>query len=576
MWGCWKAADRIARMRRKKAPIPYLYLMRIGFLSLILLLAVFVSAQDAPTQEKFWIMFRDKGAAQWRPQDILSPKALARRAQHGVMVTARDCPVDAAYLAAVRATGAEVRHPSRWFNAVSAWLTPGQVAAVQALPMVSGVRPIVPVLRDLDPVTPSAMRIGYTSGQTGPQLDMIGLDQLHQNGFNGEGVLIAVMDNGFVKANENPALTHLFDGGRILATRDFVNDEEDVFDGGSHGQWVLTIIAGFSEGEDPSMNYYGSAHGADFILCHTESDASETSQEEDNWVAAMEFADSIGAQVFSTSLGYRDFDGGFDYGYAGMDGNTTIITRAGDYAASIGIVVVNSAGNSGMNKISAPADGDSVIAIGAVDSTRMISGFSSRGPSFDGRVKPDLCAMGVQTAYFQSSGTMSRGNGTSFSCPVISGMAACLLQATSARNMDLYDALIRSADRYDNPDDDYGYGIPDGPRTYTLLTGKTLLGGAGAAVDAAEAPICYPNPATDRFAIAIDNELPAYEARFDLYDVTGRKVWSRKSQISPFFNLVQFERAKDYPNLPEGQYFIRIVRDSDDILQATTKVMIRE
>lgn len=559
---------------RKTHVNPYLYPMRIMLLSWILLLAVSVSAQDDVTKEKYWVFFRDKGAVQWQPQQILSPAALARRAKHGVLVTPQDYPVDAVSLAAVRATGAEVRHASRWLNGVSAWLTLAQVAQVRALPNVREVRPIARVWRDLDPLPVAQARIGYNSGATGAQLDMIGLNHLHQNGFNGRGIVIAVMDNGFVKANENPNLRHLFDGGRILATHDFVNDEEDVFDGGSHGQMVLSILAGFYEGEDTSQNYYGSAHGATFILCHTEADASETTQEEDNWVAAMEFADSIGADVFSTSLGYRNFDGGFDYGYAGMDGNTTVITRASDMAAARGIVVVNSAGNSGTNKINAPADGDSVIAIGAVDATRLISGYSSRGPSFDGRVKPDLCAMGTQTAYFQPTGVMSRGNGTSFSCPVLSGMAACLLQATDAQNMELYQALIRSADRYDAPDDDYGYGIPDGPTAYTLLTGKSLLGSAGAVVHAAAAPICYPNPAGDRFAIAIDNEQAGYTARIDLYDLQGRKVWSRSTFLGPFYNLVQFERAEDYPGLAAGQYLVRVVRDSDNLLQATTKVTL--
>lgn len=558
----------------KTRPIPYLYTMRIVLLSIVLLMAVSLSAQQ-PSSEKYWVFLKDKGAAKWQPQQLLSPAALARRAQHGVLVGPQDYPVDAEYIAAIRNTGADVRHASRWLNGVSAWLTPAQLAQVQALPMVREVRPIAKAVRDLDAIPAIAnTRIGYQSGATAPQLDMVGLDQLHQNGFNGRGIVIAVMDNGFVKANENPALAHLFDSGRILATRDFVNNEEDVFDGGSHGQWVLSIIAGFMEGEDPSQNFYGSAHGASFILCHTESDASETTQEEDNWVAAMEFADSIGADVFSTSLGYRGFDGGFDYGYAGMDGNTTIITRASDMAAARGIVVVNSAGNSGNAKISAPADGDSVIAVGSVDSTRLISGFSSRGPSADGRVKPDLCAMGTQTAYFQPTGVMSRGNGTSFSCPVMSGLAACLLQATNARNMVLYQALIESADRYDNPDDNYGYGIPDGPRAYQLLTGKTLLGGAGLVVQEAVAPICYPNPAGDRFAIAIDNEQAAYEARIDLFDTQGRKVWSRKAALGPFYNLVQFERETDYPGLPAGQYYLRIVRAEDGLLQATTQVTL--
>jgi serine protease AprX len=321
----------------------------------------------------------------------------------------------------------------------------------------------------------------------------------------------------------------------------------------------LTILAGWQESSDTTFWFYGSAHGASFILCHTESDASETSQEEDNWVAAMEYADSIGADLFSTSLGYRDFDGGFDYGYQGMDGNTTIITRGADLAAAKGIVVVNSAGNSGANHIIAPADGDSVIAIGAVDSARVVAGFSSQGPSYDQRVKPDICAMGLGTSFANNTGVYARGNGTSFSCPVASGMMACLLQsAPNTGNMELYQAVIRSADHYDAPDSLFGYGIPYAPTVYKTLTGEDLPGYLPMSALTATGIGIFPNPITDRFTLIVDNEVFGYEGYMEMFDMQGRKVWFQYLQVGSFYNVFEFDRQTDFAFLPAGRYAVRI------------------
>lgn len=553
--------------------------MRNALLTLVLL---FVWASETLAQtDKYWILLKDKGNVHYDPQAWLSERAIARRTRHGVPVTEQDAPISSAYLATLQSMGLQLHHPSRWLNGISATLDPNQAAAVRALPFVKAVKAIPKAYLDMDapmPMLPVTLaKMGYATGMTAQQLDMVGLDALHQNGLNGRGILIAMMDNGFVGADENPPLKHLFDDNRIAGTWDFVNNEADVFDQGPHGQWCLTIMAGWYEDADTDFNFYGSAHGASFLLLHTEKEGSETTQEEDNWVRAMEYADSAGADVFSTSLGYRDFDGGFDYGYQGMDGNTTTITRAADMAAARGIVVVNSAGNAGQNKITAPADGDSVLAIGAVDSLRMIAGFSSRGPSYDGRIKPDLCAMGVATAYVQPSGVFSRGNGTSFSCPVLSGMAACLLQAKpETKNMDLYAALIQSADRALEPDTVYGYGIPDAEKAYKLLTGKSLLGAPGPAMEGAEGFFIYPNPAQGGFAVALDNETAAYEAAIQWFDAMGRKVLERKVRVNPFYNVFWFERTTDFEGMASGRYVVRLVDGETGLLRHTGSIILTE
>lgn len=552
--------------------------MQKGILLLLLLLVrMLASGQNGPALDraKYWVYFKDKGTKVWKPEEVLSPKALERRTRHGIEANASDWPVDARYLQHIAQLGAEIRHPSKWFNAVSVWMDAQTASEIAALPFVKAVNPIKTYLLDVDPMPVDNAKYGYGAGSTQSQLSMIGLDRLHQNGLNGRGIVIAVLDNGFKQANINPHLNHLFSSGRILATHDFVNDEADVFDGGTHGQWVLSILAGWTEDEDADFNHYGSAHGASYILCHTENDNAETTQEEDNWVAAMEWADSIGADILSTSLSYRDFDGGFDYGYAGMDGNTAIITRGSDLAASKGMVVLNSAGNSGAGKIGAPADGDSVIAVGAVDSSRVIAGFSSRGPSYDQRVKPDVCAMGVQTAFIQSNGTFSRGNGTSFSCPVVSGFLACLLQAKpETRNMDLYDAMIRSAHLYDAPDSAYGYGIPNAAEIYKTLTGKELAP-AGPLESWDTSPmLVYPNPSHGEVFVAIDNDTIAYPAVLEWVDARGVLVYQREVRIEPFYNLFRFDPFAEGFRLAPGTYNIRLRMVEEKKQRFTTKVFL--
>ncbi|MEM7037118.1 MAG: S8 family serine peptidase [Bacteroidota bacterium] len=539
-----------------------------------------IAGQEA-LEDKYWVFLTDKGDfSKYEPGEILSERALERRARMNIALDETDYPVVEAYVQAIGAVGATVRHPSKWFNAVSVKMDAATRAKVEALPFVKSVRAIPKVKRDLEPL--QAMRVGYDVGFTGNQLTMLGLDQLHQNGYNGTGVLIAVMDNGFSQVNENPYLNHLFLDDRVLATYDFVNDEVDVYNQGSHGHWVLTIMAGWYEEEiDPNFNFYGSAHGATYILCHTEDDQHEWSQEEDNWVAAMEYADSLGADVFNTSLGYRDLDNDndgifeFDYGYEGMDGNTTIITRGADRAAAKGIVVVNSAGNSGQNKISAPADGDSVIAVGAVDSLGVIAGFSSRGPSFDGRIKPDVCAMGRQTSYVRVGGGLAQGNGTSFSSPMIAGLLACILQApNTGTNMQLYDALIRSSHLYETPDSNYGYGIPNGPMAFDLFHGEPLqeiLDPASFSTDGIDA---FPVPTDENLYIAVDNEVLGFSGDLELWDSYGRLINRIQVEVAPFYNLFRLQRSVHYPNAAGGRYVVRIRDRETKLVRYTKRVVI--
>jgi hypothetical protein len=307
-------------------------------------------------------------------------------------------------------------------------------------------------------------------------------------------------------------------------------------------------------------------------LLRTENDASETPQEEDNWVAAAEFADSLGAQVFSTSLGYFGFDAPWpDYASTDLDGETTTITQAADLAAARGIVVVNSAGNYGSNGIIAPADGNEVLAIGSVDQCGTYSRFSSQGPSADGRIKPDLTAMGEATFVLLPDGTVRRANGTSFSCPIVSGLAACLLQAKpDAAREQVYEALRLSADRANAPDLLHGYGIPSGPAAYELLTGRPLGPALDPALLEGNRMVLFPNPVSDQLNIAIDHQQASITARLSILDLSGRRLAEETFPLYSGFNQLSIT-----PTLSTGLYILVVSNATDNTRLYQKKIMFQ-
>jgi serine protease AprX len=497
--------------------------------------------------EKSWIFLSDKPA---NARPALSEAAQQGRIQRGIVLDQRDFPLAPAYLQRLQSLGVAIDQRSRWFNAVSASLSPTLRAQVAALPFV---RAIKPVARYRLPALSSDHCDELPGADTyRRQLTMLGLDQLHQQQLTGQGVMVAVFDNGFYQADSLEAFAHLFSEGRVLASYDFVDDDNDVFGPCNHcrhGTQVLSVLAANLPGK-----LTGAAPGATYLLFRTEDDASETHQEEDNWVAAAEFADSLGAQVFTTSLGYRDFDAGQgDYLPGHFDGNTALITRAADLAASRGILVLNSAGNHGRGGLSAPADGDSVLAIGAVDACEQYATFSSRGPTADGRIKPDLMAMGQQTLTLSSNGQVHARNGTSFSCPLVAGLAACLWQAApDASSHELREALRRSGDRFSQPNNQYGYGIPTAGLAYEALTRAALPPGSAIQPFRQNPLLVYPNPNTGSFTLTLDPALNLLNARIEVFDATGAQVASQVASIGPAERLVMLQG-----NFTPGLYYLR-------------------
>jgi len=436
-----------------------------------------------------WVFFQDKGPDALRlATSTVSPRALARRARRGrvATVSVADAPLTAGRVDAVAAIVTRVRHQSRWLNAMSVEATPSEVRALEALPFVARVelvrrfrqRRLEPGLRAAaedaaDPIRKaSALDYGTSFGQA----NLVKVPFLHDVGLDGRGVVIAMLDSGFDNL-AHPA----FATTRILGTRDFVNGDEGVADGdigeGSHGTATLSVIGGFQSGQ-----LIGPAYAASYLLAKTENTESETPVEEDNWAAAVEWAEAQGADVISSSLGYLTYDRPFpSYSAADLDGDTAISTRAADLAGERGVMVVNSAGNEGLaagsNTLGAPADGHLVLAVGAVTPGRVRASFSSVGPTADGRIKPDVSAQGVSVKAAQpdrSSG-YTLVNGTSFSCPMTAGVVALLVQANPAATVDqVFGALRTTASQARTPDNLLGYGIVDALAALRVIAPQRL------------------------------------------------------------------------------------------------------
>ncbi len=501
---------------------------------------VFVQAQ--PGNYRIWL--KDKLNSPFsltQPEAYLSQKAIDRRNAQNITITVHDLPVNPAYLAAIGSTGVLIRTQSKWLN--TAVVQVGDTLILQqlaAFPFVKSLEWIGPATRSQgrhgsgvpdkweiqDELTEKAAR-GSGSGPAGKgamtdygaslnQISMINGDVMHARGFRGEGMVIAVLDAGFFRADTLPVFDSLRLNGRILGTRDFPEPGGNVYQKDSHGTAVLSVMGGNLPGE-----LVGTAPRASYWLLRSEDATSEYPIEEDFWVAAAEFADSLGADIINSSLGYTVFwDASLDHTYDQMDGNTTVVTRGADMAASRGMLVVNSAGNWGgsfWQYIGAPADGDSVLTIGAVNAVGQLVSFSSTGPTFDGRIKPSVMAQGSGTIVAGSSGSVFPGNGTSFSSPVIAGAAACLWQAhPQCSAMEVVQAILESADRYQNPDNYFGYGIPDMAEADLLLyRPPDLMPG--------NPVFLFPNPS--RHDLRIHFYLNDYrDIAFRLYDLSGRLI----------------------------------------------------
>jgi serine protease AprX len=542
-----------------------------NWVSLIVLLLVCgeITAQD----NRYLIVLTDKANSNFsvkQPSEFLSSKAIARRVRYGIPIDGSDLPVHKAYIDSLRTAGdVTIISASKWLNQVMIFTTDtaalskinrfpfvkkaGPLNARQAMVIADQVstKTMEQVTEQLVNNTTRVAENAFNYGQSFNQVHIHNGEYLHNKGFTGKGITIAVLDGGFLNYQTIKAFDSVRLNNQILGTWDFVANNAEVNEDHPHGMNCFSIMAANEPGK-----LVGTAPKASYFLYRTEDVFSETPIEEHNWVVAAEKADSAGADMISSSLGYYEFDDpSQSHTYADMNGDKTVVTRGADMAAQKGMIVCNSAGNSGNSSwryIIAPSDGDSVLAVGAVNKDSIPGSFSSYGPSADGRVKPDVASVGVGTWVINSAGAVASGSGTSFSNPNIAGLIACLWQAfPEFSNMDIIDAVKRSSHKYANPDTRMGYGIPDMEKAYYILMLKRQE-----RIIADNWVKAYPNPIVSYTNILVKAQETG-ELITQLSDMNGRVYYTTKQTVQQglFYEI----RIENLGKLAAGSYNVRVV-----------------
>ena len=514
------------------------------------LLVFFVFEYAAQVQDRYAVYFKYKPQSSLslsRPQEFLTPKALDRRIREGIKADSLDLPVAVDYLSEVIAFSTDVLYSVKWMNAAVVVSDQAGVDQISALPFVDKVELIghgfLPRPNERSKLHASkpiqnrdresklnARELALADKSYEYQNHLIGIDKMHEEGYTGEGLTVAIFDAGFPGADTVSPLSDLFTNNRIIAQRDLVRPwNPGVFRGHQHGTNVLSLIAA----NEPAKLVSG-AYNSDFILIISEEAETEYPIEEFNWVRAAEYSDSLGVDIINSSLGYWDFDDpAMNYTIEDLDGRTTIISRGASIASDKGILVVNAVGNygsRGKSSLTAPADVEGVVSVGSVNTDGDVSSFSSRGPTGDGRFKPDLASFGDNPVLIRSNGAVSSSNGTSFAAPQIAALAAGLWEAKPEWTKgELMENLFRSATQFEDPDNLLGYGVPN---FYDALYGEVL---AVKDEEATEWKV-YPNPLiADELNILFGVGL---NGTFELIDVTGktllRTAVSRSTATLPY------------------------------------------
>lgn len=546
--------------------------MRRSFLKVIFLLSFIFLADQVASQDRYAIYFKYKPQDTFsvsRPQEFLSTKALDRREREGIQIDSLDLPISSKYLSAVESKVSQLLYGTKWFNAVVVVGHAQNMEEIKILPFVSKIELIAAGFLKatnsrLNPTrlkpkieyefNPNQARQIAIQNSYNFQNELIGIPDMHAAGYKGKGVTIAIFDAGFPGVQSVSSLLHLQVNKQILGTRDFVRPwNKDIFTGHEHGTNVLSLIAS----DEPSQ-MIGGAPDASFVLVITEDVSTEYRIEEFNWVSAAEYADSLGVDIINSSLGYLDFDDPrMNYSQKQLDGKTALVTRGAGFAAQRGILVVNSVGNYGSNEGSlvAPADAMGILAVGSVNKDLNISSFSSRGPTGDLRLKPDLVAMGNGVTLVRSTGLVGISSGTSFSAPQVTALAAGLWGANKEwKKNTLIQNIIRSATKADNPDNEMGFGIPDFAIAHY---GETL---AVAAQGEPNNWHIYPNPLFGQDLYFQFEK--GVEVKFSLIDLNGRFIHDlllkRNFSHEPYHVSLQGVR--------QGLYFVQ-VEDGTKILR---------
>jgi len=523
------------------------------------------------SQVKIWVMFKNKNGTPYtlaNCNDFLSPKAINRRVIYNRQVDQSDLPVTPAYITQVdNVNGVQVLYASKWLNGVVVSIPSASLNValntINSFPFVNNLAPVnryavhVPKIQPADqsPAQQQAMRSSSTGsanmGGSYWQNKQLNLDCLHDAGIRGKGMTIAVLDVGFKQVNVSPLFDSLRNRGGIIGTRDFVSGGSSVYEDPDHGAAVLTCLAAIKPGV-----IMGSAPDADYWLLRTEDGASETISEEYNWIRGAEFADSVGADILTTSLGYNTFDNSAqNHSYLTLNGRTAPMSIAATMAARKGMFVLNAAGNEGASAwqyICVPADADSICTVGAIDSLGNYAGFSSVGPTADGRIKPDLVARGSGAWIGSSDGSVCfPGNGTSFATPILAGAVACYWQAhRGLNNIELLKVLKTSASNKSTPNNNIGWGRPDMCQFVVGIAEKS-----GGSLD--NGLLVSPNPSNGIFNLSVSGLNGPVS--IEVTDVLGKVIRS--------FTTTGSTAVINLSDCKEGIYFIKADTGSEVLIK---------
>ncbi len=520
---------------------------------------------------KYWVFFDSKPATTESSKQVqraeITERAIERRAvkSSSTRISYLDRDVSPDYLAKLDDLNVTVLTRSRWLNAISTYLDAETLSRVRDLPFVREIRPVgqtKPLSHNPTPlvfeqsIPPVTNRFKLDYGASVTQLNTVNAVAPLERGINGTGVLVGILDTEF-DGFTHGAFAQMIADSRLVGYQNFSQGTQS----NRHGMYVASIMIGFDEG-----NLIGPAYGANFIAATTEYAPTETNQEEDAWVAGLEWLESQGADVVNSSLGYNEFDAGQNsYTYSDLDGNTATTTIAADIAVSLGVVVVNSAGNDGCNSpaqcwyyVATPADGDSVIAVGSVSSSGVKSGFSSFGPTSDGRIKPDVAAMGEGVVFAIPGSAYAAGNGTSFAAPMVAGVVAQMLQVNPLLTpIEVRQMLRDSGSQSTSPDNQLGWGIIDADAAVLQAQIADVVPGETPRQSASIR--FYPNPVSERATFVVTPKASGADASLYIYDLLGRHIETIWEGTITAGTSISWSPA----NLADGIYVYRFESDSE-------------
>ncbi len=538
----------------------------LGCVVLLAALSHYAQAQNT----RFIVQFKNKGNNPYslaNPSTYLSQKAIERRNKYSLAIDSTDLPVTPAYIDSIRLSGVvNILNVSKWLNAASIQTTDAAaLAKISGFPFVQSVTGIAARIgrsntqaynKFTEKLTPKENDTGndfYNYGLSFDQVHMHNGEFLHNIGLRGQGMIIGMLDGGFNNYNTVKAFDSARANGQILGVYDFVSKDNSVHEDQDHGMQCLSTIAANIPGQ-----FVGTAPKANFLLFRTEQGGSEYPIEEHNWVCGAERIDSLGGDVISSSVGYSDKMSNpvFDHSYPEMNGNTTMAAIGADLAAKKGLLVVNSAGNDGsgtFHYISTPADGDSVLAVGAVTIARQPANFSSYGPSSDGQVKPDVAALGVSAVVQFPNNSIGVNNGTSFACPIMAGLSTCLWQGfREFNNMKIVAALRQSGSKASAPDNRVGYGIPDAKKAVMYLLKE--FASSNVSVSNCTATLQWTSKDVNNMKYIIERKIPGQNFFVKI---------AEKSGTGTLFANHSYQYADTLKNVPAGSVSYRVLQIID-------------